>query len=195
MPTHCSNPLCYNRRTPCWLATSICLPKMRRSLPPWWTPPPTAPTTTATTATETWTIILMWNRWIWGTRPPHGASSKSRAEYSPSSGDTENYRWIDFFFSTVHRGNDLLAGFSVYTSFVSFPPTATLCVQYIAICENPPHKIFKIIANRSQLEEKEQTLAEVKNKFSRNRQILTSNWEQAETEVILIYFSFGPYCG
>ena len=46
-----------------------------------------------------------------------------------------------------------------------------------------------------QLEEKEQTLAEVKNKFSRNRQILTSNWEQAETEVILIYFSFGPYCG
>jgi hypothetical protein len=36
---------------------------------------------------------------------------------------------------------------------------------------------------RSELEEKEQTLAEVRTKFSKNKQILTSNWEQAEAEV------------
>ena len=35
----------------------------------------------------------------------------------------------------------------------------------------------------SQLGEKEKLLQEMMAKFSRNRQILTSNWEQAETEV------------
>ncbi len=39
---------------------------------------------------------------------------------------------------------------------------------------------------RSELEEKEQTLAEVRTKFSKNKQILTSNWEQAEAEVSLV---------
>jgi hypothetical protein len=39
------------------------------------------------------------------------------------------------------------------------------------------------------LEEKEQTLAEVRTKFSKNKQILTSNWEQAEAEVrpVILY--------
>ncbi len=42
---------------------------------------------------------------------------------------------------------------------------------------------------RSELEEKEQTLAEVRTKFSKNKQILTSNWEQAEAEVspVILY--------
>jgi hypothetical protein len=40
---------------------------------------------------------------------------------------------------------------------------------------------------RSQLEERDQTLTEVRTKFAKNRKILTSNWEQAETEVSYHY--------
>ncbi len=49
---------------------------------------------------------------------------------------------------------------------------------------------------RSELEEKEQTLAEVRTKFSKNKQILTSNWEQAEAEVgpMLLYPVFRIRC-
>ncbi len=45
---------------------------------------------------------------------------------------------------------------------------------------------------RNELEEKEQTLAEVRTKFSKNKQILTSNWEQAEAEVspVILYPAF-----
>jgi hypothetical protein len=45
----------------------------------------------------------------------------------------------------------------------------------------------KLLYYRSQLEERDQTLTEVRTKFAKNRKILTSNWEQAETEVSYHY--------
>ena len=36
---------------------------------------------------------------------------------------------------------------------------------------------------RSVVKEKEENMSEMKNKFSKHRQILTSNWQQAEDEV------------
>ena len=41
----------------------------------------------------------------------------------------------------------------------------------------------KLVELESELGEKERLVQEMMAKFSRNRQILTSNWEQAETEV------------
>ena len=57
---------------------------------------------------------------------------------------------------------------------------------------NSPGEAERVEQLESQLGEKEKILQEMMAKFSRNRQILTSNWEQAETEVSLDRFSSSP---
>ena len=57
---------------------------------------------------------------------------------------------------------------------------------------NSPGDVERVDQLESQLGEKEKILQEMMAKFSRNRQILTSNWEQAETEVSLDRFSSSP---
>ena len=57
---------------------------------------------------------------------------------------------------------------------------------------NSPGDVERVDQLESQLGEKEKILQEMMAKFSRNRQILTSNWEQAETEVSLDRFSSFP---
>ena len=72
---------------------------------------------------------------------------------------------------------------SLVTRLVTRTEEVTRTQQENIINGNTVGEAERVDDLESQLGEKEKLLQEMMAKFSRNRQILTSNWEQAETEV------------